>query len=461
MNKVTVLRIEILKEEIEKLVKDFQDIASKRIRESNPQERNNLQLQLDDIAKQIEEKEQQLETIGKNLEKDNIQNLLNLLIPYKDEISSCVKRAYQSCSPDDWPNPLPENLEGILAELKKMKQGESRYTVLEKFIARLVLDSEIPQPISQQLKTWAESNITGYLELINAILTQKKESTNQNSYLIVVVRRSEQDSSSHANKEDCYFVNAWLIPDGDNYQRNSVCKQLFYFPDATEIKKSKVKNEKTLTFKQIPKAINFFLNEIGEYSSHKLTIEIFLPLDLINEAVDNWEIENEFGIILKLSDQYKVVVRSTERVLPTYSRYHGFWQQKWLTLQKIIKEPVISNFVLWDDDDLRRLLFELNKENTIGIKLQKTPRQTGKGSVFAVILSTATPVALWLRCHLPSECNQQINGLLRCCIEQLTKTVAEKRREAIPEPEDSHIGHHLALLWEDPYRLPPSIDYSM
>jgi len=148
-------------------------------------------------------------------------------------------------------------------------------------------------------------------------------------------------------------------------------------------------------------------------------------------------------------------------VLPTYSRYHGFWQQKWITLQKIIKETVISTFVLWDDDDLKRLLFELNKENTIGIKLQKTPLQTGKGSVFAVILSTATPVALWLRCDLPSKYNQQLDGLLRCCIEQLTKTVAEKRREAIPEPEDSHIGHHLSLLWEDPYRLPPSIDYSM
>jgi vWA-MoxR associated protein C-terminal domain len=121
---------------------------------------------------------------------------------------------------------------------------------------------------------------------------------------------------------------------------------------------------------------------------------------------------------------------------------------------------VFSAFVLWDDDDLKKLFVELKKENTIGIKLQKIPIQTGKGSVFAVILSTATPVALWLRCHLP-ECNQQVDGLLRCCIEQLTKTVAEKRREALPKPEDSHIGHHISLLWEDPYRLPPSIDYSM
>ncbi|MBR8836633.1 MAG: hypothetical protein DSM106950_22105 [Stigonema ocellatum SAG 48.90 = DSM 106950] len=457
------IRIEALKKDFDKLAKDYEDVADKKRRESNPQEQNNLQLQLNEIAVNMEKTQQQIICLKTTKNEDNIQDILNLLKPYEQDISIYVKRAYQACSPDDWPHPLPDKLERILAELKKMSQGESKYTVIEKFIARLVLDLEMPQLISQQLRAWAETNIRGYSELLNVTLTQKKESNNQNSYLIVVVRRSEQDSSSNPNKEACYFVDAWLIPDGDNYnyQNNSVCQQLFYFQNTTETKQSEVKNEKNLTFKEIPKAINFFLNQIGEYSSYRLTIEIFLPLDLINEAVDIWEIENEFEVPLKLAHQYKVVVRSTERLLPTYSRYQGFWQQKWMTLQKIIKEPVISSFVLWDDDDLKRLLFELNKENTIGIKLQKIPKQTGKGSVFAVILSTATPVALWLRCHPPSECNQQVNELLKCCIEQLTKTVAEKRREALKKPEDIHIGHHLSLLWEDPYRLPPSIDYSM
>lgn len=463
MSKIIEIRIEALKKDLDKLANDYKDVADKKRRESNPQEINNLQLQLGDITKKMEAIDQQINQLEQpEQEQDNTQNLLNILISYENKISNRVKRAYLACSPDDWLNPVPDRLGKILAELQKMPQGESKYTVLEKFIARLSIDSEISQPLSKQLNIWAESNINGYSELLNLILTQTQESINKNPYLIVVVRRSEQDSLTNPNKEDCYFVDAWLIPDGNtyNYQNSSGCKQLVYSQNDIKTKQSKVNNQESLTFAEVPQSINIFLNQIGEYSSSRLTIEMFLPLELINEAVDSWEIENEFGISVKLSGEYKVVVRSTERLLPTYSRYKGFWQEKWQTLQKRIKLSVLSDFVLWDDDDLKKLFFELKKENTIGIKLKKIPIQTGKGSVFAVILSTATPVALWLRCHLP-KCNQQVDGLLGCSIEQLTKTVAEKRQEALPEPEDSHIGHHLSLLWEDPYRLPPSIDYSM
>ncbi|OYD95153.1 hypothetical protein CDG77_10530 [Nostoc sp. 'Peltigera membranacea cyanobiont' 213] len=464
MSRIRTIRLETLNQDLEKLENDYKAVADKKRRESNPQEQNNLQLQLDDIAKRINAIEKEMNQLQQPEQgENNIQILLILLIPYEDKISNCVKRIYQTCSPDDWQNPLPDKLEGILVELKKMPQGESKYTVIEKFIARLVIDSEIPQSLSEQLKIWAKSNINGYSELLKLISTQIQELTNKTPYLIVAIRRSEQDSLTNPNKEDCYFLNAWLIPDANTYnsQNNSGCKQLFYPKNVIETKQSKLKNKETLTLKQIPQAINIFLNQIGEYSSSKLIIEIFLPLELINEAVDCWEIENEFGLEeIKLNRDYKVVVRSTERLLPTYSRYKGFWQEKWQTLQKIIKTSVLSAFVLWNDDDLKKLSIELRKENAIGIKLQQTPIKTGKGSVFAVILSTATPVALWLRCHLP-ECNHQVDGLLECCIEELTEAIAQKRLEALLEPENSHIGHHLSLLWEDPYRLPPSIDYSM
>ncbi|OUL23955.1 hypothetical protein BV378_20170 [Nostoc sp. RF31YmG] len=463
MSRIREIRLEVLKQDLDKLENDYKAVADKKRRESNPQEKNNLQLQLDEIAQQIEVTEKAINQLQQpRQEEDNVQTILNLLITYEHEISTCVKKAYIACSPDDWPNPVPDKLEGILSELKKMRQGESKYTVIEKFVARLVIDSEIPQPLSEQLKRWSEENIKRYLELLNEISTQIQNSINTNPYLIVAVRRSEQDSLTNTNKENCYFVDAWLIPDGNtyNYQNNPVCQQLFYSQNSKKAKQSQVNNQESLTFEEIPQAINICLNQLGEYSSSKLTIEIFLPLELINKAVDSWEIENEFGFPVKLSGEYKVIVRSTERLLPTYSRYKGFWQEKWTTLQKIIKNPVFSAFVLWDDDDLKKLFIELKKENTIGIKLERIPTETGKGSVFAVILSTAIPVALWLRCHLP-ECNQQVDGLLRCCIEQLTETIANKRLEALPQPENSHIGHHLSLLWEDPYRLPPSIDYSM
>ncbi|NER99169.1 MAG: hypothetical protein F6J86_35990 [Symploca sp. SIO1B1] len=44
---------------------------------------------------------------------------------------------------------------------------------------------------------------------------------------------------------------------------------------------------------------------------------------------------------------------------------------------------------------------------------------------------------------------------------ELPEEVKNKRLMAFTCPPNTHIGHHLSLLWEDPYRLPPSIDYSM
>ena len=55
------MRIESLKEDLEKLKKDYQAVAQKKRRESNPQEQHNLQLQLDDIAEKIQKIESQLQ----------------------------------------------------------------------------------------------------------------------------------------------------------------------------------------------------------------------------------------------------------------------------------------------------------------------------------------------------------------------------------------------------------------
>jgi CHAT domain/Effector-associated domain 9 len=55
------IKIETLKQDLEKLNKDYVAVAEKKRRESNPVEKNNLQLQLEDIEKDIKEIEQKLQ----------------------------------------------------------------------------------------------------------------------------------------------------------------------------------------------------------------------------------------------------------------------------------------------------------------------------------------------------------------------------------------------------------------
>jgi len=61
--RVTKLRIESLEDDLQKLEADYKQVAQKKRRESNPQELNNLELQLDEIANQMEEFEQELDTL--------------------------------------------------------------------------------------------------------------------------------------------------------------------------------------------------------------------------------------------------------------------------------------------------------------------------------------------------------------------------------------------------------------
>lgn len=268
-------------------------------------------------------------------------------------------------------------------------------------------------------------------------------------YLMVVIRRSEQNSVTNPNQGNRYFVDAWLITDALT-QGGSIGEQL-----------SKPESfQETLTFDRIPELLKIFLAQIAKYSSSKLTIEIFLPLDLMNQSVDSWEIDDELGVPVTLGSQYKIVVRSYERLLPTYL-YKGFWEERWKMVQQVTDIEVGKALISGDSNNLKLLFVELNKPDIVGLKLTTAPVQTGKGSVFALILKTAIPIAIWLRQDLANNCDEKMNGLLQCYIHELPENVKMKRLDAILEPPDTHIGHHLSLLWENPARLPPDIDYSM
>jgi len=383
------------------------------------------------------------------LKQNDLKAYLTLLTPLNIEFL-LVKKAYLACSPPDWPYPIPDTLEGILLQLNTMPPGKSKSTKTEQFLTYLVADSTLSQSVSQNLKTWGEQNIQDFSQLLNEVQqTLGVKSTSGEPYLMVVIRRSEQNSATNSNQGNRYFVDAWLIT--DEYNQSGEIGEQMSKPESFQ---------ETLTFDKIPELLKNFLAQSAKYSSSKLTIEIFLPLDLINQSVDSWEIDDELGVPVTLGSQYKIVIRSYERILPTYL-YKGFWQEKWKIAQQLTDIEVGKTLIPGDSNNLKRLFVELNKPDIIGLKLTTAPVQTGKGSVFALILKTAIPVAIWLRQNLANNCHEKMDGLLQCGIHQLPENVKMKRLDAILEPPDTHIGHHLSLLWENPDRLPPDIDYSM
>jgi hypothetical protein len=462
MSRIRQLRIETLEADLKKLDQDYRDVGDKKRRESNPQEQNNLGLQLQEIGKDIDDVEKRLEELKQKEEEDKTPTLINLLTSFKDKkISTHIKKAYQACCPEDWfliAEEFQEIPERILVDLETMPKGSSRHTAVERFVACLLAYPEIPLSVVNELSSWANQNINAFPELLN----QEKENLDQRrktreSCLLVVLERSTQNSVISQNS-DRYTVNVWIIPDVQayNYQNGCGCENLI-------LENSDSKSfQQNFTIDEIPQLLNIFIDKSSKkYSLKNLRIELFLPLELLNYAVDSWALDEDFGFSTPIGQDYKVVVRSYERLTARYSRRREFWENKWEALQRFKQSSACSAFLLGDEDKLENLISELKSPEVIGLKLAKAPVKLGKGSILAAILDTAIPVALWLRQNLPGwDCQSEIDQILDCCIHNLPESVKQKRLCA-PLGPNTHIGHHLSLLWEDPYRLPPTIDYSM
>jgi hypothetical protein len=289
------------------------------------------------------------------------------------------------------------------------------------------------------------------------------------SHLMVVIERSE---TVDQQKEPRYFVKAWFMLEGQTYQAREAAEfEALAIPGTLE------EAENAFTVAEIRGLLKAFLDESGRKCLSQgrllenLTIELFLPSDLMNQAIDRWvmeDVDDEFFMSEPIGFQHCVLLRSSERLRPNYYLKRGAsWKHKWQqvrqTMQERLLQGVVSNgFVSGDGVSAKVLFQQLSQPQMVGLKLAQGPISIGKESVFAALQASATPIAVWVRQPLSSiDCVGAVDQLLCCCLHDLPERVKQHRQEAFPVELDCHIGHHLSLLWEDFDRLPPDLDYHM
>jgi len=405
------------------------------------------------------------------------QLLIDILTPQVSSIKTQIETAYQAARPIDWPQMMPKTLKGMLADLENMPLDDQGYSPTVKFVALLAVDTQIQkkQQLCQELQEWAEEKTQDFSEVLEHIrqasIVRLSTDTEQqtHSYLMVVIERSK---TADQQKESRYFVKAWFIIDGQTYQPGK--KAGF---DALTMPGALEDAENAFTVDEIQGLLKAFIDESGRkclsqgHLLENLTIELFLPSDLLNHAVDRWvmeEIDDEFSMSEPIGFQHRLLVRSSERLRRNYFQKQGAsWKNKWKQVRQRMQEQspqeVVSNgFVSGDGMSVKVLFQQLSQPQMIGLKLVQGPLLIGKGSMFAALQSSATPIAVWLRQPLSSiDCIGTVDQLLCCCVYDLPERVKQHRQAAFPVEPDCHIGHHLALLWEDFDRLPPDLDYHM
>ncbi len=163
--------------------------------------------------------------------------------------------------------------------------------------------------------------------------------------------------------------------------------------------------------------------------------------------------------------QHRLLVRSSDRLTSNYLLKRAVsWKEKWKQVcqRRQARSPQnsgLNDFVSGDCASSKVLFYQLSQPQAIGLKLAQEPLSIGKDSAFAALQAAGTPIAVWVRQPLTSvDCTSAVDQLLSCCVHDLPERVKQQRRLAYLEEPDCHIGHHLALLWEDFDRLPPGYD---
>jgi len=371
------------------------------------------------------------------------QDLLRLLTQIGDLES--VGQAYRETLPVDSYLSRPEATKhtDMVAQLQEFRR-------LLEFAERLAGDPQISPLVREQLKDFIQKleqseqrHQPSTVQIVSQIALQ--------SYLQIVLRPNLSS--------DRFVVNAWLIPDESVYDP----AKRFQLLDLDEQQKGI-----SCKLEQVPDILDRFLKRSLNFLKGKrydLTIEVFLPLDHLCAEVDGWKLtdnlfdEDEQFLI---GTRYRVVVRSLERLDPKYliSERMNQWYANWNRV-KTCGHQAPSND---DFEHLERLTMcnwkqlEYALRKKLGLKLTCGLAETQHKELFKCILKAAVPIAIWVRCDLPhlDQVSEISNLLLAEPLLALSESVWKKRQAADMEDNPAeHLGSHLALLWEDPYRLTP------
>ncbi|NEO46320.1 MAG: hypothetical protein F6K55_20180 [Moorea sp. SIO4A3] len=392
-------------------------------------------------------------------------SLVKILRPLEINFINQMQQAYQACCPDelleDWEDEIPDSLSEILGNLDDIPQATDNEKNIVKFVARLLDTGDIPKSHGDKLKKWLKNNANNVSNLLPQSSSHSQNYQQQNldaqPYLLVKLESSKQ---YYQQRQPNYLVSAWFISDISHYdylRNHQNCKFLETPPDDGE------SEQDVFSLEDLPKLIKFFLNQSNQYYkkySCKPSIVFVLPYKLLNYEFERIEIKNNFDLTLPIGSQYCVVIRSLKR-LDNFKEipYRTNCITKWKTIKSSCQNRCAQKFVdVTNFNDWNKLYAYLETTNA-ALKLNKSPCN----NIFRVIDTTAIPVALWLRKNnfTTINCQYELEQLLNSQINQLPEKVKQQRLDAFgKENKQEHIGHHLALLWEDPYLLPPQIDYT-
>jgi vWA-MoxR associated protein C-terminal domain len=368
-------------------------------------------------------------------------------LDFADISEDIIQQAYQDSLPPDagvWG--LTGN--NISQKIHTLEQ----FGRLPDFFDRLIQDENVSlavrdrlQSIAKQLALKKSPETTKNRASPNSDVDRAKQ---LRSYLIATLTPDDID-------RDRYLLNAWLIEDDSN--QDILKFESLLDPDEKQL-------GKICKFTQISTQLERFIEKaldklIGK--KYCLTIEIFLPSNLMCMEIDRWEINDPISGKITLGTEYPIRLRSIERLdVPYLLKYLSAWYQSWDNVRVVLENGSIQDIFehLEEVESFNWKLLKIRLKEKIGLKVTCTHPKSMRKDLFRAILQATTPVAIWIRNDIPDlDRVMAIDRILTFKpLRHLCESVRHAREIADAQTEE-HLGLHLAVIWENPYRLTPDL----
>lgn len=185
-----------------------------------------------------------------------------------------------------------------------------------------------------------------------------------------------------------------------------------------------------------------------------ISIEFLLPTDLLNQPVEWWLRDLDSAAPTPLCADYDVVLRSFDR-MHTGSSYR-YWLSRWQALWQTPGRHRVARRGE-SESDLTRWATGLRIQRDVGVVVLSTSpdHDTGRDEL-DVALRAGVAVIIWdRRGPIGAADEPVVRRLAEGHPAHLVRGLDQLRKEAAmaaPETVTTHLGRHLAVLWDDATR---------
>jgi hypothetical protein len=348
-----------------------------------------------------------------------------------------LREFYEECVPPNMSAPQNYKRRDILICLAEMGKSSTDHVPMLDFLVQLMPYTKNPKAINA-LKAWMKvvgKHLTLTEAQIDELLDNDKPQRNTTVPLHLLIELEPEEDDL-----DNFIVHAWRVKSPENIQN--------IFDEG----------DKTFVLKKMPKLMGNLLDSIKPdliAANDQLTIEFFLPFNLLCHPVDHWPISDPIQDDVPIGIRYPVVIRSRDRLRNDI--FWPSWKAHWDNdkLHKVVSD---TDVVWMNEDRFRAVYPKLNGTDAICL-VMTFPHETivnPKQAMLSHAIRLGAPIALWSRkIDESDDIQQELSALLSVAIlEELPERVRKKREEKWAAGEEHKAGYNLSLLWDDPNRIP-------